>query len=45
MYAVELENISKAFKNHQAVDNLSLTVPKGSIRQYMRLAGEWGMMW
>ena len=31
MYAVELENISKAFKNHQAVDNLSLTVPKGSI--------------
>ncbi len=30
MYAIELEQITKAFGKHVAVDNLSLAVPKGS---------------
>jgi ABC-2 type transport system ATP-binding protein len=31
MYAIEIENISKSFGKHKAVDDLSLTVPDGSI--------------
>ena len=31
MYTIELENITKTFGKHKAVDDLSLKVPKGSI--------------
>ncbi len=31
MNSIELQNITKSFKNHKAVDDLSLAVPKGSI--------------
>lgn len=31
MNTIELQNITKSFKNHKAVDELSLAVPKGSI--------------
>jgi ABC-2 type transport system ATP-binding protein len=31
MNSIELQNITKTFKNHTAVDDLSLAVPKGSI--------------
>lgn len=31
MYTIELENITKSFNHHVAVDNLSLAVPKGCI--------------
>ena len=31
MYTIELENITKTFGKHKAIDDLSLKVPKGSI--------------
>ena len=31
MFTIELENITKSFNHHVAVDNLSLAVPQGSI--------------
>jgi len=31
MYTIELENVSKTFGRHKAVDDLSLTVPKGCV--------------
>lgn len=31
MFTIELHNITKTFNKHKAVDNLSLSVPKGSI--------------
>jgi ABC-2 type transport system ATP-binding protein len=31
MYTIELENITKTFGKHKAVDELCLKVPKGSI--------------
>ena len=31
MNVIELENVSKSFGDHRAVDDLSLAVPKGSI--------------
>ena len=31
MYPISVENVSKTFTNHKALDNVSLNVPKGSI--------------
>lgn len=31
MFAIEIKNVTKAFKNHKAVDNISFSVEKGKI--------------